>query len=577
MLRGHQTRPAAVPASWRGPLPDVSVQRHLNTGGGYAQVPLELVFSDIPDLGILTWALIKLSFEDRAEVATYRQFADELGLGHLQDTAVKRRFLAAVPSLIDAGWLKRSRAADNQVRYQAVVPEGSGRRYAKIRRRDIALLTSPPRGRKQRQVTVAHLADFARWQLECGSRGWTAETTDGLAQHWGVSPRTLRQRRDNIRSTKDVPGLITVEERPGHADLIWLAEVADPHWTTPSAPDTEQRIEAQSERERVAESVPSGVAENVPSPWQFSSPQGGRKRTLPYKEVLTSSLTKDLSELGDASASPLTLLPRELGDASPQAAPKQKNSSPVPGLHASRPPVSASLRQEQGEATHRTAGRLLAQHRHLSSAPAHYVKAMVKFLTRELERGLHPGHIARALERCVVDGEVDAHCELVRLAVRQAWGDQRAGACGECGADVGEHRMGCADRAAEVDAAVDEEAAAEIHAAALASLNSARAGGGPPPQDGRHIGAAQPQPAVDPLASYLPEPREPDWSATDEVEVVPWLTAKMAAAVADAADRPAALQTVWRSWRSQVAPQHAELVDAAAAHLRLVLQQRRAS
>ena len=126
MLRGHQTRPAAVPASWRGPLPDVSVQRHLNIGGGYAQVPLELVFSDIPDLGILTWALIKLSFEDRAEIATYRQFADELGLGHLQDNAVKRRFLAAVPPLIDAGWLKRTRSADNQVRYQAVVPEGAG-------------------------------------------------------------------------------------------------------------------------------------------------------------------------------------------------------------------------------------------------------------------------------------------------------------------------------------------------------------------------------------------------------------------------------------------------------------------
>lgn len=185
MLRGHQTRPAAVPASWRGPLPDVSVQRHLNTGGGYAQVPLELVFSDISDLGVLTWTLIKLSFEDRAEVATYRQFADELGLGHLQDNAVKRRFLAAVPALIDAGWLKRNRTADNQVRYQAVVPEGAGRRYAKIRRRDIALLTSPPRGRERRQVTVAHLADFARWQLECGSRGYTAETTDSLAQHWG--------------------------------------------------------------------------------------------------------------------------------------------------------------------------------------------------------------------------------------------------------------------------------------------------------------------------------------------------------------------------------------------------------
>lgn len=38
-----------------------------------------------------------------------------------------------------------------------------------------------------------------------------------------------------------------------------------------------------------------------------------------------------------------------------------------------------------------------------------------------------------------------------------------------------------------------------------------------------------------------------------------------------------ALHTVWRSWRSQVTPQHLDLVDTAAAHVRLVLQQRRAS
>lgn len=244
-------------------------------------------------------------------------------------------------------------------------------------------------------------------------------------------------------------------------------------------------------------------------------------------------------------------------------------------LHRRPASVGRPRSQQPNESAPKVAGRLLARHRHLSSAPQHYVKAMVKLLTHELDRGLQQGHIARALERCVSDGEVGAHCELVRLAVRQAWGDQRAGACGDCGADVGEHPMGCGDRAVELDASVDEEEAAKIRAAVLASLNSARASG-PLPEVGRQVEAAPPQPA-DPLASYLTEPLEPDWSAADEHEVTSWLTARLAAAVADAADRPAALQKVWRLWRSQVAPQHLDLVDAAAADLRLVLDQRRAS
>ncbi len=119
--------------------------------------------------------------------------------------------------------------------------------------------------------------------------------------------------------------------------------------------------------------------------------------------------------------------------------------------------------------------------------------------------------------------------------------------------------MGCVDRAAEVDASIDEEEPAEIRAAVLASLNSVRASG-PLPEGGRQVEAAPPTPA-DPLAGYLSEPLEPDWSVADEVEVASWLTARLAAAVADAADRPAALQKVWRLRRSQVSPQHLDLVE----------------
>lgn len=606
-IRGHATGLATVPDRWRGPLPELAVRRTLRELDGYAMVPYDLAFGGYPDLAVLTWAWLRLRSDGRAEAASYRDFAEAFGLGQLSGGALEQRFGSALSAMLAEGrWLRRTRTRDNQQQYEALVPKSVGKRYAMLRRSDIAMLrVAPPRGHKP-SVTATQLADFLRWQFECGKRGWTADVLTSIAARWNVGEATLRRRRDRLAAC----GLLEITRRPGgrFTDLVWLKEVYDPHWATTAQPgknddeslDDTQITHSAEERNAVllspaeqaagtrkvpATSQGSTLVEPASGLRQIAGVQGAESQGSippnsrgPYIRNLTGgSLTEDLTELGGATATPLTLLPRKFSDASPQAAPKQKSSSPGSGLHASRPLVSGSPRQEQGEATRRTAGRLLAQHRHLSSAPAHYVKAMVKLLTRELERGLRPGHVARALERCVVDGEVNAHCELVRLAVRQAWGDQRAGACGECGADVGEHRMGCADRAAEVDAAVDEEAAAGIQAAVLASLNSARAGG-PPPQAGRHVAAAQPQqPAADPLASYLPEPPEPDWSAMDEAEVVTWLTAKMTSAIADAADRPAALQTVWRSWRSQVAPQHLELVDAAAAHLRLALDQRRAS
>ncbi len=563
MVRDKATGPAVVPTAWRGPMPDASVRRELATEGGYARVHEQVLLSGLPDLGVMTWVLLRLWADDAWVPATYRKFADYLGMRDLPTKAAEKRFVRVVPAMIEAKLIERRRDPDNQVHYRALMPATG--RFAVLRRSyDFPLLASGalhPRTGKLMSVTVSHLVDFARWQLEAGRRGWTTATTAALASRWGVSQRTVEMRRDSLAAT----GLLRVTRRSGYADLVWLGELHDPHWLVPTEPLAASQAASQQPEQRVAECGNLRSAENgaYPPPQNVGTP---------YKEHLAEGLEvlteRDLAELGGASATPLTSVTRELRVAEPQAAPSIKDCFSPP--HDLLPQTGQPQEQQQ-----RVAGRLLGQHRHLSSAPSHYVKAMVKLLTRELDRGLHPGHVARALERCIADGEVDAHCELVRLAVRQAWGDQRAGACAECGDDVGEHRMGCADRAAEVDASIDEAAMAEINAAVLASLTAARASG-PLPEVGRQVQAGPAQPA-DPLAGYLSEPLEPDWSAADEDEVASWLTARLAAAVADAADRPAALLTVWRSWRSQVAPQHLDLVDAAAAHLRLVLQERRAS
>lgn len=83
---------------------------------------------------------------------------------------------------------------------------------------------------------------------------------------------------------------------------------------------------------------------------------------------------------------------------------------------------------------------------------------MLATIGRALDRGLDSAHLARALQRVIDDGEVERHCEVVRAAVRQAWADQRAGMCAGCGADPGQHLVGCVVRAAEADAAGEDEA-----------------------------------------------------------------------------------------------------------------------
>lgn len=228
-LRGRETSLSEVPQHWRGPLPDVSVRRRLSPLDGYAEVPLELLLGGHADLAVVTWALLRLSFDEHADVASYQEFADALGFSHLTPKAVQKRFSAALSSLLEDSplgrWVERERTSDNQQLYRAVIPKGAGKRYAMLRRSDLALLALPAEGKHAQAVTVANLADFARWQLECGKRGWTADPLSAIAARWNVSEATLWRSRSQLEAA----GLLKTTNRPGgrYPDLVWLAELHD--------------------------------------------------------------------------------------------------------------------------------------------------------------------------------------------------------------------------------------------------------------------------------------------------------------------------------------------------------------
>lgn len=230
-VRGRTTAQSGVPQHWRGPLPDVSVRRNLVPLDGYAQVPQKLLFGRHADLAVVTWAWLRLRSGDRAEVASYQQFADALGYGHLTARAVQKRFGAALGSLLGEDvplgrWLERERTLDNQQLYRAVVPTGAGDEYAMLRRADLAQLAVRAQAGQARPVAAADLADFARWQLECGHRGWTADPLSVIATRWNVSEPTLSRSRTQLEAC----GLLKVTKRPGgrYPDLVWLAELHDP-------------------------------------------------------------------------------------------------------------------------------------------------------------------------------------------------------------------------------------------------------------------------------------------------------------------------------------------------------------
>ena len=575
-VRGRPTGPAAVSPRWRGPTPDPSIRRLLEVGTGYARIPESMLHQGLPDLGVLLWAQLRLWFDDRPGRTNYRELADALGLGALTDKAIELRFRKVVAAMREAGLIHRTRLRDNQVSYQAVTPDDS-RRWAVIRRRDIAQLTTgylDGRGRRT-AVSAAHLCDFARWQLECRDRGWCADPSADMAARWSVSTRTFRTRRDALHDV----GLIRVMQRAGHADLVWLGELVDPHWMVPSereetsiegGPDAQLGVAedegptfveagwrvAESEgpgllsrTEGVAETEGLTLAGSEGAPWQ--------KSKGPIEESLTIGLSVDLTGLGGASATPLTSLTPELDDAAPQAAPSQGLINPRSGAGV-------------------VAGRLLSEHRYLTSAAPHFRAAMLQRMTRALQVGLDSRHLARALQRVIDDAARDAHCELVRLAVQQAWADQRGGVCAECGGELRSpttHTFGCtARRNSQTD---PDETPAVLEAAITASLEAARSARA---AIAVHSPVVAPAGSPDPLDVFLrrrPTGTVPDWTEASDAELLDWLSAALAEAVVSqpVAFRLRALQRAWVMWRPKVPTGRRDVLDVAAAQLRRHLEQ----
>jgi hypothetical protein len=91
---------AGTPRHWRGPLPNRSTRMLQPKGGFYKKIPMSLLHGAAPDLGVMVWALLRLSFDGQANVGSYRLFAQCLNLDHLTDTAVDKRFGAALKPLL---------------------------------------------------------------------------------------------------------------------------------------------------------------------------------------------------------------------------------------------------------------------------------------------------------------------------------------------------------------------------------------------------------------------------------------------------------------------------------------------
>jgi hypothetical protein len=200
---------------WLGPLPDPSVVHRLDPGVNAATVPAALLRSEVGELGVVIWALLRLHAGAEPIATSYRDLADGLGMSESTETSVQQRVGPAVGELVVSGWLRRYRTEGNNRVYQTRVLPGAAAPSAVLRTADLALLDN--------RVTPSHLVDFWRWQVECRDRGWTAEPKRVLAARWRMSSRTFERRTADLVSA----GLISVVRRPGYTDLVWLRELQD--------------------------------------------------------------------------------------------------------------------------------------------------------------------------------------------------------------------------------------------------------------------------------------------------------------------------------------------------------------
>ena len=232
------------------------------------------------------------------------------------------------------------------------------------------------------------------------------------------------------------------------------------------------------------------------------------------------------------------------------------------------------------------ASRLIGEHRYLVQAPPHFRAAMLRQLVRAVDAGLDERHLARALARVVGYADRDAHCELVRLAVQQAWADQRGGTCPECvgdGRGNAGHAFTCSARRSAGGTTEDRSA---IQAAIVGSLTEARmarstaatAATALTSPEGAGGAGNQLEPAdVDVLAPFLDDvaPSPLDWDSASSDELMSGLEVALARMVAPrpAHNRVRALERAWVSLRPQVPPERRELLDLAALRLRQRLEQ----
>ena len=528
VVRGHPTAPTAIPSRWRGPLPDVSIQRRLDGLDGYAEVPLSLLHGNFSDLAVLVWAQLRLWFDDREGKTSYYELAEALGVDSASPSAVKAKFSAAVQPLLGT-WIERRRVTENQFAYRAVM-HGTRERYAMIRRCDLALLSNTAGTRQP--VKPADIADFGRWQLECGQRGWTAETAAAIAERWHVTPPTIRASRKRLESL----GLLKVTARDRRlSELTWLQELYDPHWTVPSQTVIEPRAGLEDEKKNLT--LGSEGSEKKPDLGGEKNLTLVGKKTWPPIEELSDSLTDVLTDLGGTSVPPPTSPPRELRGA---------------------PPPASRAKSSTNTSASRLAGKILGGHRFLASAPKHYRAAMRRRLSTALAQGLEPEHAARAVARVVEEGEIEHHCEVLRQALQQAWADHHAGMCVECGELQGRHALSCSHDTGE--SAVPDTSVDGL---------------------GQPLTPAAWQPAVRPaqldhLQVLLDQPVGDPTTITDDAGAVAWICHELAGHVAQSADQHAALQALWRDWRQRL-PGRSHLVDQAVEHVRYALDQRRVS
>jgi hypothetical protein len=531
-VRGRATGVTGVPAHWKEPLPDPTVLRTLPDHGdynkatpkrGYARVPLSLLHGGYQDLGVLIWAQLRLWFDGRSDKATYAGLAAALGQDSGALTTVEHKFSNAIRPLLGS-WIHRTRVGPNLFAYQAVLPD-EHERFALIRRADIRLLKAT-KDAKQR-VKPADIVDFARWQLECGSRGWTVETSPAIARRWNVTPATIRTSRRRLESL----GLLEVTRRvgPGQlSEIVWLKELYDPHWEVPSL-DVEDQPHRQGNRKESRQSALRSSGRKATAGEEKRQQSAAQKTDSPY---LSESLADELSDLGGTSVPPLGLVTREVGHAPPPAS-RLKNRIGDPH------PAGA----------HHTSVRLVRRHPVFARARPHFRAAMIARLAVALENGLAPGHADRALARVAEEGAFDAECLLLRRALQQARADQLAGMCADCGGDQDDHRRGCAEFSESWD-------------------------GSPwPEQDGPGATTEVEDPLAILVRRRVPDVEDP----VDGATAVEWLIVQFARQLLEVSDREARLRAIVLGLHAKAPPGQHELINQAAEHVRYALNRSLAS